>query len=326
MVVIFFLLLLIRNVRGRFNRSIALSLFVFSFQLLNMAPLLTPYGFGQGQLSLMIKEMAELSDLSYLLDFLGLSGSGVAFIGALMTTALLINIDLNVRQFQSLMQQSETLAGLREDALRARMTREIQTLVHDLRRPLTSIQGLADVLAMLAEVPAARQYAEKIGVDAQNMDQMISEILHEDGRSFVNAADILSFAMSQVSPFSWHRHIETENDRDGHKSPPVCFHGNRIRISRALVNLMENAARAVQYTPHPRIGVKYFVEGDFLKFSVRDNGIGLSDDFVFGFSGFGSTGLGLALVQSVAENHGGSFTIRNNPNGGAEAVFSVKVE
>ena len=320
--IVLLLLLLIRNVRGRFNRSVTLSLFVFSFQWLNMPPVLTRYGFGRGELSLAIKNLADLSGLSHALDFMSLGGFAVAFIGALMATALLVNVDLNAQQFRRLMKQNEALAGLREEALRARMTREIQSLVHDLRRPLTSIQGLADVLASFSEELDTRVFAGKIAADAEHMDHMVSEILYENGRSQVDARELLNYAMSQASPFPWHRYVQTEFEED-ETTETLQFDGNRIRISRALVNLMENAAHAVQETETPKIVVNYFAEDGCVKFSVRDNGTGVRDGISIGSSGHGSTGLGLAVAQSVAENHGGSFVLRNCPGGGAEAVLSL---
>jgi signal transduction histidine kinase len=325
---VLFLQLLIRNVRGHFNRTAALSLFVFSFQWLNMVPLLTPYGFGRGELSLTIKRLADISDLTPFLDltsvmdFLGLGGFAVTFIGALMATALLINIDQNARQLRRLMEQNEALAVLREGALRARMLHEIQSLVHDLRRPLTSIHALADVLTVVPEEPEARKYAEKIGSASESMSRMIGEILREEGRSPIDARELLNYAMSQTSPLLWHHFIKTDLDT----IETVRFFGNRIRISRALVNLMENAAHAAEEIENPEIIVKYYVNGNFISFSIRDNGPGIPEDFQTDSSRRGSIGLGLAVAQNVAENHGGSFVLRNCPEGGAEALFSLPLE
>ena len=320
-IIVFILQLLIWNVPGRFNRSLALCLFLFSFQWLNLAPVLTRYGFGQGELSWTIKNLASLGNFSSSLNLLALGGFIVAFIGALMTVALLINTNLNVRQFRRLMEQNETLASLREDSLRARMVYEIQSLVHDLRRPLTSIQGLVDVLATISTAPNAREYADRAGMAAENMGHMIDEILHENGRSLIDARELLSYTVSQVSPLPWHRYVRI----DPCVSEAVHFQGNKIRISRALVNLMENASHALQGASEPQITIKYFLEGNFIKFSVHDNGPGLTEDIVVGKSGHGSTGMGLAVAQRVAENHEGAFTLKNHPGGGAEAVLSLSL-
>lgn len=314
--------LLIRSVPGRFNRTVALCLFLFSFQWLDLAPFLTQHGFGRGELSLAIKNIASLSGYESVLDLLAVGGFAVAFVGALMAAALLVNIDLNARQYRRLTAQNKTLAALREESLRARMTREIQSLVHDLRRPLTSIQGLADVLALIAEDGSEREYAERISVAAENMGRMVGEILHEDGRSLIDARELLDYTMSQISPLPWHRYVQAGYAAED--VPP--FYGNRIRIARALVNLMENAAHAVRDVPVPHISIRYFLEGSFVRFSVRDNGPGVSANLSVGSSGHGSTGLGLAVAQSVAENHEGTFLLQNHPDGGAEALLSIALK
>ena len=319
--IVFILQLLIWKVPGHFNRSIALCFFLFSFQWLDLAPRLTPYGFGQGELSLMVKDFAALLDLSPALNLLGFGAFALGFCAALMVTALLVNISLNIRQFRRLMAQNEMLAALREESLRARMANEIQSLVHDLRRPLTCIQGMVDMLAHVAKDPEARSYAECAGAAAENMNNMISEILHEDGRSRISARELLDYTLSQVSPLPWHQYVRTECDPD---IPP--FYGNKIRISRALANLMENAAHAVAAVPEPRISVQCSAQDNTVRFAVRDNGPGIPDDFAPGTSGHGSSGLGLTVVQKVAENHGGAFILRNHPDGGAEAVLILALD
>lgn len=318
--IVFILQLLVWKVPGNFNRSIALCLFLFSFQWLDLAPRLTPYGFGQGELSLMVKNFAALLDLSPALNLLGLGAFALSFFGALMVTALLVNISLNIRQFRRLMAQNEMLAALREESLRARMANEIQSLVHDLRRPLTSIQGMVDMLAVVSKDPEARGYAECAGSAAENMNNMIEEILHEDGRSRICARELMDYTMSQISPLPWHRHVRTECDPD---IPP--FYGNKIRISRALANLLENAARAVADVPEPRILLHCSARENAISFFVRDNGPGIPENFALGTSGCGSSGLGLTVVQKVAENHAGTFTLRNHPDGGAEAVLTLSL-
>ena len=318
--IVFILQLLIWKVPGHFNRSIALCFFLFSFQWLDLAPRLTPYGFGQGELSLMVKDFAALLDLSPALNLLGFGAFALGFCAALMVTALLVNISLNIRQFRRLMAQNEMLANLREESLRARMANEIQSLVHDLRRPLTCIQGMVDMLAHTAKDPDARSYAECAGTAAESMNNMIAEILHEDGRSRVCARELMDYTMSQISPLPWHCHVLTECQPD-----IPTFYGNKIRISRALANLLENAARAVAGVPEPHIRFHCHVRENTISFFVRDNGSGIPASFVLGASGCGSSGLGLTVVQKVAENHDGTFLLRNYPGGGAEAILTLSL-
>lgn len=80
-------------------------------------------------------------------------------------------------------------------------------------------------------------------------------------------------------------YVKEECGPDDASAGELEFMGNKIRISRALVNLLENAAHAVQEIPDPQISINYSKEGDLLKFSVRDNGSGVSENLSIGLSG-----------------------------------------
>jgi signal transduction histidine kinase len=313
LLIILCLQLLIWNVRGVFNRMLALSMFLFSFQWLNLAPALTPHGFGVGEFSWSIKCLAELFGMTTVLNMLALGGFSIAFAGALLATMLLVNLNRNARQFRRLTEQRAQLAVLREESFQARMAMEIQTLVHDLRRPLTSIMGMADVLESISTSSEARECAKCAGAAASAMNTMIAEIMSADSRSLIRAEELLDYVMGQISPMPWRPFIRKESGK------AVLFRGNTIRISRALVNMIDNAARAVSGTASPQVTVRYATDEGYITFSVSDNGPGLPQDFAPGTSGHGSTGFGLIVAQKVAENHNGSFMLHNKPDGGAEA-------
>lgn len=312
LLIIVCLQLLIWNVRGVFNRMLALSMFLFSFQWLNLAPALTAYGFGFGEFSWGIKNLAQLFELTTVLNMTALGGFSIAFTGALLSTSLLVSLKRNARQFRRLAEQRAQLTAFREESLKARMAVEIQTLVHDLRRPLTSIIGMVDVLASISTSEEARECAKCAGAAADGMNTMIGEIMNPDNRSLMRAEELLDYTMGQVSPMPWHRLIRREAGED------VSFRGNKVRISRALVNLMDNAARAVSAVADPVVRLRYFVSDGHISFYVNDNGPGLPENFIPGVSG-----CGVVVARQVAENHGGSFLLHNQPGGGAEALLRL---
>ncbi|WP_327419088.1 sensor histidine kinase [Streptomyces sp. NBC_01233] len=94
-----------------------------------------------------------------------------------------------------------------------------------------------------------------------------------------------------------------------------------------LGNLIDNAVDAVTAVPGARIAVTLRPERDELLLRVADNGPGLPegvDVFRRGWSGKGEgRGLGLALVQQVAQRCGGTVTAAQGPGGGAE--FTVRL-
>ena len=79
MITVFILHVSTRDIRGWSARSMVLSLLVFSFQCLDLAPVLTRWGFGHGELSMTIKEFALLQDWGWVLDALAFGLFGTAF-------------------------------------------------------------------------------------------------------------------------------------------------------------------------------------------------------------------------------------------------------
>ncbi len=111
-------------------------------------------------------------------------------------------------------------------------------------------------------------------------------------------------------------------------------------LSRCLINLVDNA---VKYGHFARLSIARESSGeggqkrDFIVIRVRDGGNGVPDDELNTvFEPFhrlevsrsrdtGGTGLGLTIARNVAENHRGTLTLRNHPEGGLEAILRLPV-
>ena len=108
--------------------------------------------------------------------------------------------------------------------------------------------------------------------------------------------------------------------------PDTVLNGNKIRLARAVVNLVNNAYAEIS----PETGViDVRVENrgnGFLGITVRDNGKGISPEvmphiFDIGYSGKQSTGLGLAFTKQVVQNHGGTIRLDSREGEYTEAVI-----
>ena len=308
---------LTRSLRGWGNRTVVLALLVFSFQWLDVAPSLTRWGFGQGELSLAVKGIGVLMADGELLDGVGLGGFALAFLGALGTVQILVGQILQARQFQRLRAQDRKLELLRREAERNWVFRELQHLVHDLRRPLTTILGLADVL--LSSLPGHREELTRMIRAGEGMDRMIGEILRDDALSRTSAGEVLDLALSQVSPLPWRARVRERIDPEAEAAP---VRANRVRLSRALVNLLDNAARAGEAAEaggevELTCSLESRNESPGVVFAVKDRGPGWRETRP-GESGFGSTGMGLAFVRETARRHEGLLEFRDRPGGGCE--------
>jgi len=316
---------LTKDVAGWGNIALALTPLLFSFQWLDVMPSLTTLGFGGGEVSMAIKEVAFLLERDKILDLL----VGIAFItvlgGGLITSELLILSTRQIHQMKRIRIQERQLSRLREEHLRTRSSRELQNLVHDLKRPLTSIAGLADVIENSVSSENIKKHVKVIQRAAWGMNQMISEILYPGSRRKITLEEIVSYTMSQVSSLDFHRHIEVIFSEGESK---ITLKANLVRLSRALVNILDNAARAAaENSKEPRIKFRISLDDSCVVFSVIDNGPGfLQHQLRELSSGRNRTGLGLAFVREVALEHNGTLVVRNSDNGGGQVQIRIPTE
>ncbi|MBN1594831.1 response regulator [candidate division FCPU426 bacterium] len=111
--------------------------------------------------------------------------------------------------------------------------------------------------------------------------------------------------------------------------PPFQVKANPVQITQILVNLISNAADALQGIPHPAITVDIDHDGGKLLFRVQDNGAGISQEnltkiwsplFTTKPKGQG-TGLGLAICMKIAQDHGGELKVESQAKKGT--VFTL---
>ncbi|NCC95811.1 MAG: HAMP domain-containing histidine kinase, partial [Synergistales bacterium] len=226
---------------------------------------------------------------------------------------LFVGYEKRLAQLRVIRDRERELSKLRQDQVQSRVFREMQYLVHDLKRPLTTITGLADVLVHSSSDPSVISHGNTIQRAAGRMDQMVSEIGDPMAVQTISPAKAVDYCMSQIRPLEWSEKVRVQ-------VPQVAdswrIKVNLIRISRALVNLLENSHRATEGVEAPSIVLELDREDRGVIFRVFDNGTGFSKRGSLR-SQWGSTGLGLAFVREAVESYGGSLSIENRVDGGA---------
>ncbi len=204
-----------------------------------------------------------------------------------------------------------------------RMKDEFLALIsHELRTPLTPILGWIkmlrheelDVEASTLAVEAierAAKYQEFIINDLLDVSSITKGKLHLDIKQ-IYLRKVIEASLEVVRPTAESKNISVNITHD----PTVgLVSGDPVRLKQMMWNIFSNA---VKFTPiGGRVDVEVNRDGTFAQIRVRDNGAGISPDFlphvfdrfrqeVSNNQALGGLGLGLALVRYLAEMHGGS--------------------
>jgi signal transduction histidine kinase len=250
--------------------------------------------------------------------------------GQVMITFVDVTDSVNVER--ALKDKNEAL--LKSDQLKNEF---VQHVSYELRSPLTNIIGFTELLALPNTGPLSqkqREYLEHIGssssvlltivndildlatVDAGIMQLDISEVPVE--RTISAAAELVA---DRLEEHSIRLSIDTA-------AAPKSFHGDEIRVRQILYNLLSNAANYAPEASTIRLTCRAVAEG--VEFSVHDDGPGMPPDVletvfrrfeprVNGGRRRGA-GLGLSIVKSFVELHGGSVRIETGSDRGTTVI------
>lgn len=292
------------------NKLILIFLFLLAIQGLDVIPSMTGFGFGRGEISMDIKMTTQVLGCRRLLTCFSL----LLFSSFAITTLLMGLLAREQRQVICAHQQAKQdeirLYEARMKNLEMRSFFEIQNLVHDLKSPLTAIQGLSELTESQLQNKKLKEYQRRIVCACERMNRMISEILYQDRKSFITTDHLIQMTLSYMAANFMASCIRVDN-----RCPGTQIYVNSIRMSRALVNLLENACKAIS----PETGtiqVTVSETKDGTVWEILDNGIGMSSEKIDaiwnrGYSDSGSTGLGLGFVQQVVDLHRGTIQMES---------------
>lgn len=218
--------------------------------------------------------------------------------------------------------------------------RFMHMIVHDLRAPLSSVlNSLELVLTAWREKDLTMPIEQVLGIglrSANRMGRLISDILDSaalqaNERALeiteIDVPSLVNEAVETVSP-SLHRH---RHSLEADLSPdlPVIM-GDADLLRRVLINLLTNA---VKFTPDGgEIRVQVKANGDQVRFSVSDNGVGIApalQDSIFKLYVRGmnrkakGTGIGLAFCKLAVEAHGGRIWFESELEEGTTFTFTI---
>ena len=214
-------------------------------------------------------------------------------------------------------------------------------LSHELRGPLSATGIAAQLLQATPTTPERTgQMSEVITRQVGHMTRLVEDLLDVSrvsrglvliDKAELNMGHVIGWAVEQVASFA---------DKKNHlieqriSAQPLLVMGDRIRLVQVVSNLLSNAIR---YTPEGgKIGVHLDEHDGVATVTITDNGIGLHAAFMPRLFDLyvqaertsdrtgGGLGLGLALVKSLVEAHGGTVAAHSE-GAGRGSTFTVRL-
>ena len=210
---------------------------------------------------------------------------------------------------------------------------------HELKTPITSIQGYAELLesGMIVDEEMKADFARRIKKEAENMTGLINDILMisrleaKDAEvvfSQVRISVLLDDILDSLKPLAAQSQVFIHSD-----CQPISIEANPQQMKELLNNLITNA---VKYNrPGGQVWIQIREKGDDMLIRVRDNGMGIPEDSLDRiFERFyrvdkgrsrkqGGTGLGLSIVKHIVSFYQGTIRVSSELDKGSEFVVEL---
>ena len=217
----------------------------------------------------------------------------------------------------------------------------VANVSHELKTPLTAIQGAVETLldGALGDTAHARPFVGSIAEEAARLRRLVEDLLtlaQVEQRSTTPAREPIALAPFLEAEAARHRTLAEAHQVSLTLDGPVAglsLTADRRQLSQAVGNLLDNA---IKYNrPGGRVVLRAGAQGDRLRIEVEDTGLGIPpDDLPRIFERFyrvdkgrsretGGTGLGLSIVKHVAEQHGGTVSVESRLERGSCFTLTI---
>ena len=212
----------------------------------------------------------------------------------------------------------------------------ISAVAQDLKYPLSIISEMSEKMAQMTSPVALRESTEVIKSSVDVIDGITKDIVdqsHSEMGGMTLRLDqlgldtVLDEARIMLHPLAKHRDIRLEFNS---VNPPVLAFLDRERVLRVLSNLVGNA---LKFSPkNSKVVVKVRSDQQFVFVSIMDNGPGIPEKQLAGIfthywqapkTAEQGAGIGLAIVKTIIEAHGGTVQVESHVGHGSTFTFSL---
>ncbi len=250
------------------------------------------------------------------------------------------DVEFKAQGYKEISELSDTLNyAARELSKVEKLRRElIANVSHDLKTPLTLIEGYAEAMRDLPGENSPEN-AQIIMDEAKRLNTLVNDMLDVSKiQAGIQRAVLNKYNLTQSIQESINRllqflkdggySIDFEYDRD------IEVMADEVKISQAFYNLLTNAVNFTGKDKH--VLVRQIDEGNYVKIEVIDTGIGVDEkDLPYIWDRYYRTGekhkravvgsgIGLSIVKSVIEMHNGECGVKSKQNEGSNFWFRLK--
>lgn len=246
------------------------------------------------------------------------------------------------------MAQQEALGDALKSADQANKAKTafLSNMSHEIRTPMNAIIGLDNIAMNDPEIPEkTKEYLAKINTSAEHLLDLINDILDmsriESGR-FILKNEEFSFSKMLESintMFSGQCLEKNQNYSCNIKGQVDDYYiGDNMKLRQILINILGNAVKFTPEGGNISLDIQRIAQFDdrsTLQFTIRDNGIGMSEDFLphifdtfaqedaTSTNKYGSSGLGLSITKNIIEMMNGTIQVESKKGEGTTFTVSV---
>ena len=246
------------------------------------------------------------------------------------------------------MAQQEALGDALKSAEQANKAKTafLSNMSHEIRTPMNAIIGLDNIAMNDPETPEkTKEYLAKIGTSAEHLLNLINDILDmsriESGRMILKNEEFsFSKMLESINTMFSGQCLDKQQNYSCNIKGQVddYYIGDNMKLRQILINILGNAVKFTPEGGNISLDIQRTAQFDnrsTLQFTVTDNGIGMSEEFLphifdtfaqedaTSTNKYGSSGLGLAITKNIIEMMNGSISVESKKGEGTTFVVSV---